>query len=195
MHTRDLTSQPLELQELAALFLHAQKSYSAIPRDTRLRITSVATQLLEADFVPLVSKLVAAGMFTTKPEMEQELEKQYSVATCWCVSCFVLGVDHGYGHATLEELTRYPVVLSQPFCLFASAYLKQLAQHHSIDEAESARQSGQIADRIVSSSLELAFAGRDQHALLAPASPNRESKFILALREYPFLHPGQEGLR
>jgi len=186
--TRDLDTQPLHLEELAALFKLAKQSYPTTPDETWKTITGNLQKLVKDDCLPLLTKLVVAKKIAGDKQLQQEIEGLYSIAAAWAISCLTLGVEHGYGFATLDEAYRYPFVISQPFCLYIGGYLHLLTELRKLSEPESVRESERIASKIVKTSIQLVKMGIDGYRTVIPAAPNKESEFLHALREYPFIN-------
>jgi len=186
--TRDLDTQPLTLEELATLFKLAKHSYPKTPEKLQPTMTKMVQEIVKVEINPLLTKLLVAKQIANTTQLEQEMESLYSIAVAWWICCFTLGVEHGYGVASLQEATRYPFVISQPFCLYVATYLHKLTELRKIGEAESVRETQRIGAKIVKGSIQLAKIGMDEYRTVIPAFTSKESEFITALRQYPFIH-------
>lgn len=176
------------LEELRQLAIQARHSYPRIPDHIWKTAAEISVALVKKHCVPVVAKLMLTGRIKNQTDMELEIKNQFSVASIWNVPCFVLGVEHGYGFATLEESVQYPIVLSQPFMYYIAGYFDLLCSLGAMGKNKSIQETQRVGAEIISTAIHLVKLGVDNYELVTSTSPNTASSFIVALREFSFMN-------
>jgi hypothetical protein len=181
-------SRLVGLEELRQLAIQARHSYPRVPDHIWKTVAEISVALVKEHCVPVVAKLMVTGRIKNQSDMEVEIKNQFSIASTWNVPCFILGVEHGYGFATLEESVQYPIVLSQPFMYYIAGYLDLLYSLEAMGKNKSVQETQRVGAEIISTANHLVKLGAENYELVTPTSPNTASDFIVALREFSFMN-------